>query len=81
LLEEVYNEIKPYAKKHPNLAVYYEGNVCPVCTSKNMVKNGKYHSTNANLYQSVRCKDCGAFARMPQGTLLQRQRQALYRSL
>jgi len=79
LLEEVYIAIRPWMKLHPNLAVF-DGK-CPVCGSGHLEKNGKYHSTNTNLYQSLKCQDCGAYSRKSSGVVCAKKRKKLARSL
>lgn len=64
LLEEVYMELRPWIKSHPNMAVYAEcqEESCPTCLSTNLVECGEY-TTPAGRYDSLRCKDCGSIMR------------------
>lgn len=64
LLEKVYDKLKPWTPRHPNLAVYAESArpMCSTCGSIEVIKDGKYH-TNSQIYQKWRCKKCGACVR------------------
>ena len=63
LLEEVYYELRPWMKSHPNWGVYVEGykNICPTCGSGNLDWGGHY-VTAAGKYSAFRC-ECGAIGR------------------
>ena len=60
LLEDVYNEIKAWDKKHPSTVVLQDLTkpACNVCGSTHVIKNGSY-STNTNVYQKYQCSSCG----------------------
>lgn len=64
LLEELYLKIKPYAKSHPNMALYTPNpdGKCPKCSSKKMWKDGKRY-TKSGVYQLWECQDCGYYAK------------------
>ena len=81
LLEEVYLEIRPWVKPHPNLGVHCDGSVCPSCSSGDIINNGKYYTTNTNKYQSYRCNNCGALSRSIDSELSLRSRSELMRPL
>lgn len=59
LLEKVYIKLRPWAKTHPNLAMYSEENVpiCPNCQSKKIQRRG-YTPTNSLWYRRFQCQDC-----------------------
>jgi proteasome lid subunit RPN8/RPN11 len=78
LLEEVYNEMKPWMHSHPNLAVYSEAtdSRCPVCLSTNIQTYGEY-VTMVGRYDAIRCNDCGAPSRRRQTNLSKKQREVL----
>lgn len=61
LLEELYEDLKPYIVNHPNLTLY-KGvkslSECSVCGSKRMVKNGWFY-TKVFKYRRYKCQDCG----------------------
>lgn len=59
-LEELYYEIRPYIKGHPNLAIYQNGSTltCPACNSESIAKNG-YSYTGASKYQRYACLESG----------------------
>ena len=82
LLEEVYIELRPWIKSHPNSGIYMEkDNVCPTCGSEDIFENNSYYTTSANKYKSYRCKSCGALSRSMRGELNIDKRRNLPRSL
>jgi hypothetical protein len=78
LLEEVYLELRPWMRSHPNIAIYSEsdGEMCPVCGQCNLEESG-YYTTMAGRYESLICKDCGANSRRRQTVLTKKQRDNL----
>lgn len=66
LLEDVYMELRPWARTHPNMALYHDEEVvcCPRCGSSHITKNGTRTSkTMLGRYQQYHCEDCGAYPR------------------
>lgn len=62
LLEEVYNELKPYMKKHPNFNVIMDTEEhCPRCGSEDLTKRG-YSITISGRKQRLQCGSCGAWS-------------------
>lgn len=63
-LEEVYQKMKPWMRRHPNVAVFQEDNdlICPKCGSKHIQRRG-YVTTNVYKYQKFQCQTCGGWAR------------------
>jgi DNA polymerase elongation subunit (family B) len=61
--EEVYLEVLPWIKSHPNMAQYVKGTekCCTNCGSSNLEKDGYYY-TSLGKYQTYKCKSCGAKA-------------------
>jgi len=62
-LEELYDIIKPFSSKHPNVALMQENNVptCRVCGGSDLVEDGHWF-TSLSKYQLYRCS-CGAYSR------------------
>lgn len=60
LLEEVYDRLRPWDKKHPSLVAAGDLSVprCNVCGGVHVTRNGTY-TTNTQTYQRYRCGDCG----------------------
>jgi len=83
LLEEVYLELRPWIKSHPNIALLSNcnGEACPSCNSKNLVETGTYYTTQANQYVSLRCNDCGSLSRSMQGEATLQERRQLVRTV
>lgn len=81
ILEEVYLELRPWIKSHPNLGLYFDDveNRCPNCGSKDLEENGIYY-TAAGQYRSKKCSDCGANCRQRRCSLNIDDRRELKRS-
>lgn len=81
LLEEIYLELRPWIKSHPNLGLYSEtgSSVCAACASPDL-QWGKFYYTPAGKYKAYRCK-CGAIGRSRFSDLTTRQRRELVRSV
>lgn len=62
-LEELYLELRPWMKSHPNVGLYIDGagTVCPNCGNSKLSWQGFYY-TPAGKYQAFRC-ECGAIGR------------------
>ena len=65
LLEGVYEVLRPWMPRHPNMAVYshQEGVVCGHCGSIHMQSRGYYH-TNSGTYQRYKCNSCHGWSRL-----------------
>ena len=70
--------MRPYIQPHPNLGLYIgsELSVCPSCTSQEIEHVGVY-ATYRNLYDSFRCKNCGAISKSRKGKLQKEERNNL----
>jgi len=64
LLEDVYLELLPYIKPHPNVGLFVSEDVhsCPSCGSSDLSWEGTY-TTYANKYDAFRCNNCGSIGR------------------
>ena len=66
LLEEVYLELRPWIKSHPNMGLYVEGGMerCANCGDAiSEVDWRGFYYTPAGRYKAYRCKECGAIGR------------------
>lgn len=65
-LESLYMKLRPYARYHPNVAVFNEEKneapACPKCGGQHLQKRG-FAYTNVGKYQRYRCNDCGGWSR------------------
>ena len=79
LLEEVYLELRPWIKSHPNLAVLMDAKeqCCPNCGSFEFEEGEGYYTTPQNKYISVRCKKCGAVNRKKASEITTEQRKVM----
>ena len=83
LLEDVYVEMRPWIKSHPNMALYTEGDgsTCGHCTSPNLLWEDKYYTTMVSRFAAYRCKDCGAPNRCRTTSLSKERREKLLVSI
>jgi uncharacterized protein YprB with RNaseH-like and TPR domain len=58
LLADVYNEMAPFHRPHPNLTGF-NGN-CPVCKSPRVIKRGT-ETRGTGVWQRLTCSDCGHY--------------------
>lgn len=67
ILNDVYLKLRPWDKKHPNLATILDSSnpICPICGSTHIriIKGDKYYHTQLSKYNTYRCEDCGAVLR------------------
>lgn len=63
-LEQIYLKMRPFMKRHPNVAVYEETEqtICPKCGSSHIQWRG-YAVTNVYKYRKFQCQSCGGWAR------------------
>jgi len=83
ILEEVYLRMRPYIKSHPNLTPYYadleEGvEICPLCGYDELKVKGEY-TTDANVFEALRCGNCGGIARRATSELSAKVRKGMLR--
>ena len=81
LLEEIYLELRPYIKSHPNLNLYFDADKldihrCPTCSSSNIMWKGTYY-TNSNKYNAFQCNSCGALGRSRTAILKEKDKKML----
>jgi hypothetical protein len=64
VLEELYLQIRPWIKGHPNVSLYQdiEGDACTNCGNTDLEWGG-YYFTPAGKYRAFRCSKCGAIGR------------------
>lgn len=79
LLEDVYVELRPWIKSHPNLAVIMDAKeqCCPNCGGFEFEEGEGYYTTPQNKYVSVRCKSCGAINRKKASEITKEQRKVM----
>ena len=77
ILEELYLELRPWIKSHPNVALFIDTKktVCTNCGSSNLDWKGKYF-TPAGRFKAFRCQ-CGAIGRSRISDLTPEQRKLL----
>lgn len=63
-LEEVYLKMRPWMRRHPNVAVFGESEkpLCPKCGSSHVHSRG-YTTTNLYKYKRYQCQQCGGWSR------------------
>lgn len=60
LLERLYNKLKPWILRHPNVALLQDVEGCPKCGSQNVIKRG-IRGNASSLQQQMVCKDCNGW--------------------
>jgi len=82
-LEDNYLKIRAWIKPHPNLGLFIldEHERCPSCGSNDLTECGKQYATTVNLYESLKCNNCGAYGRRKKSTLTVSQRKKILSSL
>ena len=78
-LEEIYQKMKPWMKRHPNVAIYEETTkpLCPKCGSDHMQSRG-YAYTNIYKYRRFQCQSCGGWHRTRFNELKKENSHALF---
>lgn len=76
-LEANYIKLRPYIKPHPNMGLFVlDGNErCPSCGSNELSENGKDYHTTVNVFEAVRCNNCGAVGRRRKSKLTVSERR------
>jgi hypothetical protein len=77
ILEDLYLEIRPWIKSHPNVALFIDTKepICTNCGSSDLNWGGKYY-TPAGRFKAFRCQ-CGAVGRNRISDLTPEQRKLL----
>lgn len=76
ILEELYNCIKPYSTRHPNLAVNLGDKPrCNICCSDKVKPTGNSVSTNLSVFTEYVCEECQARFKDRQSTTTKGQRK------
>lgn len=57
-LAQLYHDIKPFAKSHPNLSVITERPGCPVCQSRRVQQRG-FNIARTRKTPRLHCQSCG----------------------
>jgi hypothetical protein len=60
LLRGLYEHLRPWIKRHPNLTADDQARACPTCRSKNLCTRGTFYSQSGRNIRFT-CKDCGAW--------------------
>lgn len=62
--EELYKVLRPWARRHPNVAQYYDDEKCrcPRCGSDKVLAGGHIHR-GVSTYIEMTCLDCGGHSR------------------
>ena len=80
ILEETYLQIRPWIKPHPNMGLFIldeKEHRCPNCGSDKLSEQGKCYNTSANVYELMRCDNCGAASRKRLGSATIKQKRHL----
>lgn len=83
ILEETYLTIRAWIKPHPNVALFIldeKVERCPTCGSHDLAEQGKDYHTTVNVYEELRCNNCGATGRRRKSKLDIKQRRNILSS-
>lgn len=61
LLEKVYEKLKPWATRHPNLSHFTRATACPTCQGTRFQKRG-YSPTRTGQKPRLQCTTCGKWS-------------------
>lgn len=76
LLEELYNSVKMYSTRHPNLAVNLGDKLrCNICCSDKVKPTGNTVSTNLSVFTEYVCEECQARFKDRQSTTTKEERK------
>ena len=83
ILEDLYLELRPWIKSHPNIALYTDGKEprCSKCGNTDIKWNGKFYYTPAGRYRVLFCDNCKSYTRLRFSDLTKEQREHLLRSV
>lgn len=78
ILEELYTDVRPWIKGHPNLGLYIdiEGEKCTRCGGTDLDWRGYYY-TPAGRYRAFRCRGCSSVGRSRTSDLTPEERKGL----
>lgn len=80
ILEETYLQIRAWIKPHPNMGLFIldeKEHRCPNCGSSELTEQGKTYNTTANVYNLMRCDNCGAASRKRLGAATIKEKRHL----
>jgi len=79
ILEDLYFELRPWIKSHPNIGLYLDGTgeVCANCGSSLLDWDIKPYYTSVGRFKAYRCKSCCAIGRSRYSDLSQEERKNL----
>lgn len=82
VLEKLYLQLRPFIKRHPNLALYADGTnlICTSCGGSEVRKKG-YAYTQNNKFQRFICLACGKNIRDGKGLLTKEERNNIPRNV
>ena len=76
-LESNYLKLRPFIKPHPNMGLFIlDGHErCPSCGSDDLQAHGKDYLTTVNIFEALRCNNCGAIGRRRKSKLTVNERR------
>ena len=79
VLEEIYELLRPYSRKHPNVAMYYNDTErrCVCCGSTELESLGKSAYTQISQFEVYKCLNCGKNNRTRTNSLTKEKRKSL----
>ena len=76
-LESNYLKLRPFIKPHPNMGLFILDGLerCPSCGSDDLQEHGKDYHTTVNVFEALRCNNCGAVGRRRKSKLTVNERR------
>ena len=71
VMEQIFNLVKPYAKRIPNFNMFTDKRVCPSCGSSNLHKHS-IKVTKQGRFQRYQCQDCASISTANKKEMLSR---------
>lgn len=82
-LEDNYLKLRPFIKPHPNMGLFIldEHERCPSCGSNDLQTHGKDYMTTVNVFEALRCNNCGSVGRRKKSKLTITERRNILSSV
>jgi DNA polymerase elongation subunit (family B) len=84
ILEDTYLRIRPWIKPHPSTSLHIldeHQHRCPSCGSADLQVQGSGYFTSVNIYETLRCGNCGGVSRKRKTAVPIKQRQFITQSV
>ena len=82
-LEDNYLKLRPFIKPHTNMGLFIldAHERCPSCGSNELQEHGKDYLTTVNIFEALRCNNCGSVGRRKKSKLTITERRNILSSV